>query len=507
VVKSIINIPKTIQFSSNQQKNLSDTLKSEFFANNNNNNNSKDDLVYLTDAFRTPLAQLFDLNNFIRNFQTEKKPTDPKQKSLISDLCVHVGELANQESRRPINSNNNNNAKQASSQQAQANGNEFNKHLLPEFNCLYLSPANFWSNDLGQFLKDDDIMLTLLNSKVTPNTNSADEEKLTNKIENENSEKLRSWLSGFFNLFDFLYSSDNSILDKKSSTSIRELLFGVSWLSTLKSLNVESSLTRDEALTADKDTRTKSIVLTYAITIALRNYDQGFLEELKQKLESKFGINLEQVDEAVDKEQSRDHIYNLQYTIQGIIYYIPFILLYILLFLYIYISVRKIEFVKSKWGLAFAAVTQVILSLLMSVGICSYFGLTPTLNGSEIFPYLIIFIGFENIVVLTKSVVSTPFDLDVRYRIALGLKKESWVITKILTFELIIICFGIFTMVPAIQEFCLFAYVGLLTDFFMQMIFFVTVLSIDIRRMELSDLNKNPTNCNIGLEKIKTGRV
>jgi hypothetical protein len=129
----------------------------------------------------------------------------------------------------------------------------------------------------------------------------------------------------------------------------------------------------------------------------------------------------------------------------------------------------------------------------MSVGICAYFGLTPTLNGSEIFPYLIIFIGFENIVVLTKSVVSTPFDLDVRYRIALGLKKESWQITKILTFELIIICSGLFTMVPAIQEFCLFAWVGLLIDFFMQMFFFVTVLSIDIRRMELSDLNRKKT--------------
>ena len=125
----------------------------------------------------------------------------------------------------------------------------------------------------------------------------------------------------------------------------------------------------------------------------------------------------------------------------------------------------------------------------MSIGICTYFGLIPTLNGGEIFPYLIIFIGFENIVALTKSVVSTPFDLDVRYRIALGLKKESWLITKILSCELVVICCGFFTMVPAIQEFCIFAYVGLLIDFFMQMIFFVTVLSIDIRRMELSDLN------------------
>lgn len=237
-----------------------------------------------------------------------------------------------------------------------------------------------------------------------------------------------------------------------------------------------------------------SIVVTYGITIALRKYDKEFLADLKQRLEEKFATeNDEQytmpLNSPTTGQEKPPTIYNLQYTRQSLVYYIPYIVLYFLLFLYIYISVRKIEFVKSKWGLAFAAVSQVIASLLMSVGICFYFGLTPTLNGGEIFPYLIIFIGFENIVVLTKSVVSTPFDLDVRYRIAYGLKKESWVITKILTFELIIIFFGICTMVPAIQEFCVFAYVGLLIDFFMQMIFFVTVLSIDIRRMELSDLN------------------
>ena len=56
-------------------------------------------------------------------------------------------------------------------------------------------------------------------------------------------------------------------------------------------------------------------------------------------------------------------------------------------------------------------------------------------------------------------------------------------------------------MVPAIQEFCVFAYVGLLIDFFMQMIFFVTVLSIDIRRMELSDLSKQ-YSCSIEKEEL-----
>ncbi|GLD53204.1 sterol regulatory element-binding protein cleavage-activating protein, partial [Lates japonicus] len=108
----------------------------------------------------------------------------------------------------------------------------------------------------------------------------------------------------------------------------------------------------------------------------------------------------------------------------------------------------------------------------------------------EIFPYLVVVIGLENVLVLTKSVVSTPVDLEVKLRIAQGLSNESWSIMKNMATELCIILIGYFTLVPAIQEFCLFAVVGLVSDFFLQMFFFTTVLSIDIRRMELADLNR-----------------
>lgn len=40
------------------------------------------------------------------------------------------------------------------------------------------------------------------------------------------------------------------------------------------------------------------------------------------------------------------------------------------------------------------------------------------------------------------------------------------------------------------QEFCLFAVVGLLTDFFLQLVFFATFLSVDIRRLEVRFLLK-----------------
>ena len=47
---------------------------------------------------------------------------------------------------------------------------------------------------------------------------------------------------------------------------------------------------------------------------------------------------------------------------------------------------------------------------------------------SEIFPYLIIVVGVENILVITKSVVSTPVDLEVKIRVAQGISTSSKII-------------------------------------------------------------------------------
>lgn len=162
---------------------------------------------------------------------------------------------------------------------------------------------------------------------------------------------------------------------------------------------------------------------------------------------------------------------------------------FVALFFYIYFSVRKIELIKSKVGMAFSASFTVISSLAMTVGICFFFGLTLSLSSKEIFPYLVVIVGLENVLVLTKSVVSTPAHLDVKIRVAQGMSKEGWSITKNLLTEVTILTIGLFTFVPAIQEFCIFAIVGLLNDFFLQMFFFSTILGVDIRRTELSSEN------------------
>ncbi|XP_028673300.1 sterol regulatory element-binding protein cleavage-activating protein [Erpetoichthys calabaricus] len=224
-------------------------------------------------------------------------------------------------------------------------------------------------------------------------------------------------------------------------------------------------------------------VVAYTITIVFQHYNTKFLSSLRSRLKS--------LHPSINCTLREDQMVHVHFKEEiGIAELIPLVTTYIILFAYIYFSTRKIDMVKSKWGLALAAVVTVLSSLLMSVGLCTLFGLTPTLNGGEIFPYLVVVIGLENVLVLTKSVVSTPVDLEVKLRIAQGLSNESWSIMKNMATELGIIIIGYFTLVPAIQEFCLFAVVGLVSDFFLQMFFFTTVLSIDIRRMELADLNR-----------------
>ncbi|XP_052246747.1 sterol regulatory element-binding protein cleavage-activating protein-like [Dreissena polymorpha] len=312
--------------------------------------------------------------------------------------------------------------------------------LLPEYGCLLLSPANLWLKNRDRFIADKEVLKTI-------------------------------------------YKRYNQALD--APPGLRDILFGLPW----KQTGVSRYFIRNRQRT-----------ISYAITLVLKSYEERFVSGLLRHLESLYP---ETAGNANNSEV--DHIVHLHYKNVNIYFeYTHLIVLYLVVLLYIYFSVKKIEMVKSKWGLALSAVVTVVSSLFMSVSICSIMGLNTQLNGGEVFPYLVVLIGMENVLVMTKSVVSTSIELDVADRVATGLSKEGWSITKNLLIELAIIAVGFFTFVPAIQEFCLFALVGLLTDFFLQMVFFVTVLSVDIRRMELSDLHKHKKDDNTSVaERVK----
>nr|XP_026500680.1 sterol regulatory element-binding protein cleavage-activating protein [Vanessa tameamea] len=225
--------------------------------------------------------------------------------------------------------------------------------------------------------------------------------------------------------------------------------------------------------------RVRPRVLQYAVTIFYQHVDQRYIDSLSKKLKEMYPLYQ-------DTPQSHPEEMTLVYYPGQFNYHelVPLMITFVGIFLYVYFSVRKIEFIKSKFGLAACAVLTIAGSLSMSMGICFYFGFSLSLQGKEIFPYLVIIVGLENVLVLTKSVTSTDSRLDVKIRLAQGLSKEGWSITKNLLTEITILTVSFFTFVPFIQEFSIFMIVSLISDYFIQMVFFATILGIDVRRME-----------------------
>ncbi|UJR38440.1 hypothetical protein I4U23_031108 [Adineta vaga] len=235
--------------------------------------------------------------------------------------------------------------------------------------------------------------------------------------------------------------------------------------------------------------------LTYAITLLLNNASNEYRQDLKKRL---FALD--------DQQQQQNDIIHIYFSRKSLLYYLPLLLIYIVVFLYIYYSVSQFECVKSKWGLALAATVQIVVSLLISLALSSLFHMTPRLDGGEVFPYLVIFIGLENLVVLTRAVTSSQaqkqYD-DVRERVAHALRAESWTISKHLVYELIIVMFGFITYVPTVREFCQLALIGILIDFFMQINFWLAVLSIDIRRFTVGVRKSKNRNLEEEKKEIK----
>ena len=75
--------------------------------------------------------------------------------------------------------------------------------------------------------------------------------------------------------------------------------------------------------------------------------------------------------------------------------------------------------------------------------------------------------------------------MQVKYRIAVGLSKEGWAITRNLLTLLCMNGLSILFFNYQLKEFCIIALVGLLCDAFLQLVLFLTALSIDLRRLEV----------------------
>ncbi|WVN85733.1 uncharacterized protein L203_100884 [Cryptococcus depauperatus CBS 7841] len=172
------------------------------------------------------------------------------------------------------------------------------------------------------------------------------------------------------------------------------------------------------------------------------------------------------------------------------------IILYAILFFTLMWQLSNASKAHSRFGLAFTGVVQLCCSSVMSFSILALLGWNGWgLSHAEsslptyILPFVIVVVGAENMSTLTKAIFSIPFTHSVPVRIGLGLSKVGTTIsltslTDLAVLAIVWLCVNL----KPVREFCLFAAVVIITDWFMLQTFFLTVLSIDAQRLELADV-------------------
>ena len=161
------------------------------------------------------------------------------------------------------------------------------------------------------------------------------------------------------------------------------------------------------------------------------------------------------------------------------------IISYTLMFFYVSIAIGFFpSMIHCKFGLGCVGILVVIGALVSGIGLTFYFNIKLTMIAAEVVPFLILAIGVDNMFLIARAEREIPAHVkDHAERIGFAMKEIGPSIFTAALCESIAFFIGLLTDVPALQNFCLVAGLGVVVDFILQMTIFVGALAIDNQRI------------------------
>ncbi|KAI0459837.1 sterol-sensing domain of SREBP cleavage-activation-domain-containing protein [Xylaria acuta] len=160
---------------------------------------------------------------------------------------------------------------------------------------------------------------------------------------------------------------------------------------------------------------------------------------------------------------------------------------YSLVLIYFLFSLSKLRAVKSKMGLMVTVVVQLALAIISSFTICAIFNIDLSKIPRLGYPVAIFSMSLENIFRLINAVILTPSEDSTSNRIGHAFGETAPIALASVAQNLLIL-YGLSRVVSSgVSAFCTFAAIAIIFDFFYLSTFFLTVLSVDVRRTELGD--------------------
>ncbi|KAK7528651.1 sterol-sensing domain of SREBP cleavage-activation-domain-containing protein [Phyllosticta citriasiana] len=160
---------------------------------------------------------------------------------------------------------------------------------------------------------------------------------------------------------------------------------------------------------------------------------------------------------------------------------------YSLMLFYVLYSLRKLKAVKSVFGLFCTVLAQMFISICSSFTICGILKINLAQVPGEAYPFVVLVIGLENMFRLINAVLESPAHVPTVSRVANALGDVGHLSLAAAAQNLFILYLLSNVVSPSVASACTFAAVALVFDFVFHLTFFVAVLSVDVRRMELQD--------------------
>ncbi|KAF4585445.1 Sterol regulatory element-binding protein cleavage-activating protein [Ophiocordyceps camponoti-floridani] len=162
-------------------------------------------------------------------------------------------------------------------------------------------------------------------------------------------------------------------------------------------------------------------------------------------------------------------------------------LAYGLTLVYFLKTLSTLRAVKSRAGLMVTVLAQIMFSIMSSFTVCAIFNVDLSRIPRAAYPLVVLAMSLEHIFRLINAVLLTPLEDVVSNRIGKAFA-ETAPTAMFSTLQNVVLLSGLSHLVSAgVSGFCAFAAIAIVFDFFYLSTFFLAVLSVDVRRIELGE--------------------
>ncbi|KAK9322959.1 sterol-sensing domain of SREBP cleavage-activation-domain-containing protein [Lipomyces orientalis] len=164
------------------------------------------------------------------------------------------------------------------------------------------------------------------------------------------------------------------------------------------------------------------------------------------------------------------------------------LLSYFLTLCYVGSSLQRIHAIRSRVGLFIAFSVEMALSMIGTSTIIYFLGMDLSMIPKHAFPFIFVVLSTENMFRLVNALSYTKPEQPATVRIGTALGKVGFLSAATTASNICLFLIAICVSGSPIRQFCMFAVIATIIDYFLHMTYFLAVLSIDVRRLELEDL-------------------